>query len=56
VILVEGEAELSEVVLALGPGGGRPDLLDRPQGEADDYGQDADQDHQLDEREGRPKT
>jgi hypothetical protein len=48
---VHGEANLLEVVFALGPGGGLADLLDGGQEQTDQDGDDGDDDEQLDQRE-----
>ena len=45
------EADLLQVVLALGPGGGLADLLHGGQQQADQDGDDRDDHQQLDERE-----
>jgi hypothetical protein len=49
VVVVEtGEADLLEVVGAMGAGAGRADLLDGGQQQADEDGNDRDHHHQLD--------
>src|SRR5262249_51418855 len=52
VVGVQGQADLLQVVAAEDPGGRRPDLLDGRQEEADQDGDDADHDKQLDQCEG----
>src|SRR5262249_12074145 len=52
VVGVQGDADLLEVVLALGAGGGFADLLDGGQQQADQDGDDGDHDQQFDEGEG----
>src|SRR5947199_54813 len=54
--VVEGDAQLVQVVLGLGAGGGLADLLDRGQEQADEDGDDGDDDQQLDEREAATLT
>ena len=51
VVVVDGQADLLQVVRALGPGGGLPDLLDGGQEQADQDGDDGDHHQQLDQRE-----
>jgi hypothetical protein len=50
---VHGEADLLEVVHALGAGGGLADLLHRRQEQPDEDGDDGDDDDQFDEPEPR---
>ena len=50
-VVVQGEADLLQVVLALHAGGGLADLLDGGQQQADQDGDDGDHDQQFDERE-----
>ena len=52
VVGVQGQADLLQVVAAGGPGGGRPDLLDGRQEQADQDGDDGDDHQQLDQGEG----
>ena len=54
VVIVQPEAELLEVVGALGPGGGLADLLHRRQQQADQDRNDRDDDEQLDQGKRRP--
>src|SRR5262249_60868950 len=56
VVVVQGESELLEVVLALGPGGGLPHLLHRGQEQADEDRNDRDHHQQLDQREPGTRT
>src|SRR5205814_414608 len=56
VVVVQGQADLLQVVLALGPHGGVADLLDGRQEQADQDGDDRDDDEQLDQREATPVT
>jgi len=48
---MDGQADLLELVRALGACGGLPDLLHRRQQEADEDGDDGDDDEQLDQGE-----
>ena len=50
-VIVDGEAELLEVVLALRPGGGLAHLLNRREQQSNQDGDDGDDDEQFDERE-----
>ena len=50
-VVVRGDAQLLEVVLALDPGGRFADLLYRGQQQADQDGDDGDDHQQLDQRE-----
>jgi hypothetical protein len=50
---VTGESDLVEVVTALDAGGGRADLLDGGEQQADEDGDDGDHHQQLDQRERR---
>ena len=56
VVVVQRQAELLEVVLALGPVGRLADLLDGGQEQADQDRDDRDDDEQLDERERGPAS
>jgi hypothetical protein len=49
---VQGQADLPQVVLALGALGGGADLLDGGQEQADQDGDDGDHDEQFHQREG----
>ena len=51
VVVVQGQPDLLQVVLALHPGGGLADLLDGGQQQADQDRDDRDHDQQLDQRE-----
>ena len=51
VVVVQGQADLLEVVGALDAGGGLADLLHGGQQQADQDGDDGDDDQQLDQRE-----
>jgi hypothetical protein len=51
---VQGQAELLEVVLALGAGGGLAHLLHGGQEQADQHREDGDHHQQLDQREAAP--
>ena len=53
VIVVRGQDNLLEVVLALEAVGGLAHLLDGGQEQADEHRDDRDDDQQLDQREGR---
>src|SRR5262249_35851707 len=53
VVVVGGDAELVQVVLALRVGRGLADLLDCRQQQADQDGDDGNHHQQLDQREGR---
>src|SRR5262249_48505124 len=53
-VVVDGQADLLEVVLALHACGGLADLLHGGQQQADQDGEDGDDDEQLDQREGTP--
>jgi hypothetical protein len=55
-MIVQGQAELLEPVLAIRPGGGLAHLLDRRDQEGDQDGDDGDDDQKLDEREARMHT
>src|SRR5262249_31109681 len=57
-VRVDGQADLLEVVLALGAAGGLADLLDGGEQEADEDGDDGDHHQQLDQREraARPQA
>ena len=55
VVVVDGQADLLEVVRALHPVGGLADLLDRGQQQADQDGDDGDHHQQLDQREADSK-
>src|SRR2546421_30440 len=50
-VVVEGQADLLQVVLALGAGGRLAHLLDGGQEQADEDGDDGDHHQQLDQRE-----
>jgi len=52
-VVVDGSADLLEVVLALGPGRGLADLLDRGKQEPHQHGDDRDHHQEFDQREGR---
>src|SRR5207253_6835295 len=54
--VVYGQADLVQVVLALQAGGGLADFLHRGQEQPDEDGDDGDDDQQLDQREGTPKS
>src|SRR5438552_2118543 len=54
VIRLASQGELLEVVLTAHAVGRLPDLLDRRQQQADQYGNDSNDDEQLDEGEGAP--
>src|SRR5207244_12101687 len=51
-IVIERDAELPQVVFALGAVGGLADLLDRGQKQPDENGDDGDDDQELDQGEG----
>ena len=53
VVVVEGQADLLQVVLAAQPGGGLADLLHGGQEQADEHRDDGDHHQQLDQREPR---
>ena len=53
-VVVDGQPELLEVVLAGGPGGRLADLLHRGQQQPDEHGDDGDDDQQFDQRERGP--
>jgi hypothetical protein len=54
VVVVQGQADLLQVVGAPHPGGGRANLLDGRQEEAGEDGDDRDHHQQLDQRERLP--
>jgi hypothetical protein len=54
VVVMDGQGDLLDLVLALGAGGGLADLLDGGQQQPDQDGDDGDDDEQLDQREATP--
>jgi hypothetical protein len=56
VVVVHGQADLVQVVDALGAGGGVAHLLHRRQEQPQEDRDDGDDDQQLDQREGGPAT
>src|SRR5262249_51832718 len=54
VVVVQGQADLAQVVGALHPGGCLGDFLPRRQQQADENRNNGDDDQQLDQRERRP--